>query len=93
MTLIIVFGASVFAALMLCFLLLMGRSSAHSALLEQVTREARGSGPISEDDEGRDPRRGSVRARHREDRHRSPPVRALRDRRGRRLDQCGKGCR
>jgi tight adherence protein C len=47
MTLIIVFGASVFAALMLCFLLLMGRSSAHSALLEQVTREARGSGPIS----------------------------------------------
>jgi len=47
MTLIIVFGVSVFAALMLCFLLLMGRSSAQSALLEQVTREARSAGPVS----------------------------------------------
>ncbi len=47
MTLLIVFGLSVFAALMLCFLLLMGRSSAQSALLEQVTREARSSGPVS----------------------------------------------
>ena len=47
MMLIAVFGISVFAALMLCFLLLMGRSSAHSALLEQVTRDARSSGPVS----------------------------------------------
>jgi len=47
MALIIIFGVSIFAALMLCFLMLMGRSSAHSALLEQVTREARGVGPVS----------------------------------------------
>jgi tight adherence protein C len=48
MTLVIVFGISIFAALMLCFLLLMGRSSAHSALLEQVTREAHSSSaPVS----------------------------------------------
>ena len=47
MTLIIVFGLSVFAALMLCFLLLLGRSSAQGALLEQVTREARGTGPVA----------------------------------------------
>lgn len=47
MVLIIVFGISVFAALMLCFLVLMGRSSAHSALLEQVTREGGRSGPVS----------------------------------------------
>jgi len=46
-TLIIVFGLSVFAALMLCFLLLLGRSSAQGALLEQVTREARGTGPVA----------------------------------------------
>jgi tight adherence protein C len=32
---------------MFCFLLLMGRSSAQGALLEQVTREARGTGPIA----------------------------------------------
>jgi tight adherence protein C len=47
MALIIVFGVSVFMALMLCFLLLMGRSSAQSALLEQVTREVRSTGPVS----------------------------------------------
>ena len=38
MMLIIVFGVSVFAALLLCFLILMGRSSAQSALLEQVQK-------------------------------------------------------
>ena len=47
MALIIVSGVSIFMALMLCFLLLMGRSSAQSALLEQVTREARSTGPVS----------------------------------------------
>ena len=48
MTLTIIFGLSLFVALMLCFLLLMGRSSAQGALLEQVVREARrGTGPVS----------------------------------------------
>jgi tight adherence protein C len=47
MTVVIVFGVSVFAALMLCFLVLMGRSSAQGALLEQVTREARSTGPVT----------------------------------------------
>src|SRR5215813_508168 len=47
MTLIIVFGVGVFVALMLGFLLLMNRSSAQGALLEQVAREARGTGPVS----------------------------------------------
>ncbi len=47
MTLIILFGLGLFAAFMLCFVLLMGRSSAQGALLEQVAREARGTGPIS----------------------------------------------
>jgi tight adherence protein C len=47
MMLIIILGLSVFAALMLCFLLVISRSSAQGALLEQVTREARGSGPVS----------------------------------------------
>lgn len=47
MALIIVLGLSVFAALMLCFLLLMGRSSAQGALLEQVARQARGASQIS----------------------------------------------
>jgi tight adherence protein C len=46
MALIIVLGISVFAALMLCFLLLMSRSSVQGALLEQVTRETRSSGPV-----------------------------------------------
>jgi len=47
MTLIILFGLGLFAAFMLCFVLLMGRSSTQGALLEQVAREARGTGPIS----------------------------------------------
>jgi tight adherence protein C len=47
MTLIILFGLGLFAAFMLCIVLLMGRSSTQGALLEQVAREARGSGPIS----------------------------------------------
>jgi tight adherence protein C len=47
MTLIILFGVGVFAALMLGFVLLMNRSSAQGALLEQVAREARGTGPVS----------------------------------------------
>lgn len=46
MTLVIILGVCVFAALMLCFLLLMSRSSVQGALLEQVTREARSSGPV-----------------------------------------------
>src|SRR5438477_6531177 len=47
MTLIILFGLGLFAAFMLCFVLLIGRSSAQGALLEQVTREARSTGPVS----------------------------------------------
>jgi tight adherence protein C len=47
MTLIILFGVGLFAAFMLCIVLLMGRSSTQGALLEQVAREARGAGPIS----------------------------------------------
>jgi len=47
MTLIILFGLGLFAAFMLCFVLLMGRSSTQGALLEQVAREARGTGLIS----------------------------------------------
>ena len=47
MTLIVLFGVGVFAALMLGFVLLMNRSSAQGALLEQVAREARGTGPVS----------------------------------------------
>lgn len=47
MTLIILFGVGVFAVLMLGFVLLMNRSSAQGALLEQVAREARGTGPVS----------------------------------------------
>ncbi|HEV2172934.1 MAG TPA: hypothetical protein VGR71_05175, partial [Nitrospira sp.] len=47
MALIIVLGLSVFAALMFCFMLLMGRSSAQGALLEQVAREARTTGPVA----------------------------------------------
>jgi tight adherence protein C len=45
MTLAIIFGLSLFTALALGFLLLMGRSSAQGALLEEVARQARGSGP------------------------------------------------
>ena len=47
MTLIILFGIGLFAAFMLGLVLLMGRSSAQGALLEQVAREARGTGPIA----------------------------------------------
>jgi tight adherence protein C len=47
MALIIVLGLCVFAALMFCFLLLMARSSAQGALLEQVAREARTAGPVA----------------------------------------------
>lgn len=47
MLLLIVFALSIFAALMLCFMLLMGRSSSQAALLQQVAREARTTGPIS----------------------------------------------
>jgi tight adherence protein C len=47
MTLIILFGVGLFAAFMLGIVLLMGRSSAQGALLEQVAREARGTGPIA----------------------------------------------
>jgi tight adherence protein C len=47
MTLIILFGVGLFAAFMLCFVLLLGRSSSQRALLEQVAREARGTGPVS----------------------------------------------
>jgi tight adherence protein C len=47
MTLIILFGVGVFTALMLGFVLLINRSSAQGALLEQVAREARGTGPVS----------------------------------------------
>jgi tight adherence protein C len=47
MTLIILFGIGLFAAFMLGIVLLMGRSSAQGALLEQVAREARGTGPIA----------------------------------------------
>lgn len=47
MTLIILFGLGLFAAFMLCFVLLIGRSSAQGALLEQVAREARSTGAVS----------------------------------------------
>src|SRR6266481_7429402 len=47
MTLIILFGIGLFAAFMLGLVLLMGRSSAQGALLEQVAREARGTSPVS----------------------------------------------
>src|SRR5260370_23769628 len=47
MTLILLIGLSLFAALMLCFVLLMGRVSTQGALLKQVTKQARGTGPVS----------------------------------------------
>jgi tight adherence protein C len=46
MTLLILLGLAVFLALMLIFVFLMSRSSAQGALLEQVAREARGTGPV-----------------------------------------------
>jgi len=47
MTLIILFGIGLFAAFMLCFVLLMGRSSSQGALLQQVARAARSTGPVA----------------------------------------------
>jgi tight adherence protein C len=47
MTLLILLGLAVFSALMLCFVFLMTRSSAQGALLEQVAREARGTGAVA----------------------------------------------
>src|SRR5713101_1276735 len=48
MALTIIFGLGLFIAFMLCFVLLMGRSSAQGALLEQVVRESRrGTGAVS----------------------------------------------
>ena len=47
MTLAIIFGLCVFTTLAVGFLLLMGRSSAQGALLEEVTRNVRGSAPVS----------------------------------------------
>jgi tight adherence protein C len=47
MTLIILFGLGLFVAFMLCFVLLLGRASSQGALLEQVAREARGTGPVA----------------------------------------------
>ena len=46
MTLAIIFGLSLFMMLGLCFVLLMGRSSAQGALLEEVTRPTRGLEPV-----------------------------------------------
>jgi tight adherence protein C len=45
MMLTIIFGLSLFTALALGFLLLMGRSSVQGALLDEVTRQVRGGGP------------------------------------------------
>lgn len=47
MTLAIIFGMCLFTTLAVGFLLLMGRSSAQAALLEEVTRQARGTGQVS----------------------------------------------
>jgi len=47
MTLIILFGVGLFAVFTLCFVLLMRRSSSQAALLEQVARSARGTGPVA----------------------------------------------
>ena len=47
MIMLVLLGLAVFSALMLCFVFLLNRSSAQSALLEQVTREARGTGPVA----------------------------------------------
>ena len=45
MTMAIIFGVTLFAALAFGFVLLMGRTSASSALLEEVTRQVRAGGP------------------------------------------------
>lgn len=47
MMLTILFGLSLFVAFMLCFLFLMGRSSAQGALLEEVARGTRETGAVS----------------------------------------------
>jgi len=47
MTLIIVFGIGLFAVFAVLLVLLMGRSSSQAALLEQVARQARGTGPVA----------------------------------------------
>jgi tight adherence protein C len=47
MALIILFGLGLFAALMLGFVLLLRRASSQAALLDQVAREARGTGPLT----------------------------------------------
>src|SRR5215510_4295765 len=46
MTLAIIFGLSLFTAFTLGLLLLMGSSSAQAALLDEVTRQVRGTGPV-----------------------------------------------
>jgi tight adherence protein C len=46
MTLAIIFGLSLFTAFTLGLLLLMGRSSVQGALLDEVTRQVRGTGPV-----------------------------------------------
>src|SRR5919197_6451014 len=46
MTFAIIFGLSLFTALTLGLLLLMGRSSVEGALLDEVTRQVRGAGPV-----------------------------------------------
>lgn len=47
MTLMILFGAGLFVAFMLAFVLLMGRSSSQATLLRQVAQETRRTGPVS----------------------------------------------
>jgi tight adherence protein C len=47
MTLIILFGLGLFAVFMLGLVLLMGRSSAQGALLEQLAQAARSTGPVT----------------------------------------------
>ncbi len=47
MTLIILFGVGLFAVFTLCFVLLFRGSSSQAALLEQVARSARGTGPVA----------------------------------------------
>ena len=46
MTLAIIFGLSLFTTLAIALFLVMGRSSAQGALLEEVTRQVRGGGPV-----------------------------------------------
>jgi tight adherence protein C len=47
MTLIILFGIGLFAVFAVILVLLMGRSSSQAALLEQVARQTRGTGPVA----------------------------------------------